>query len=413
MNRRVVVTGVGIVSPIGVGTEAFWHSLIAGESGIGYITRFDASAYPCQIAGEVDDAAISQFLTPQEVRRTSRFAQLALAASSLAIQDAGLSPKQLAQPTTGVIIGTSVGPMAVVEQQTLIAHERGIDRVNPFSAFMGSTHSAASYVNIKFGIPGPALTISTGCAGGVDAIGHAFNALRRDALDVAVVGASEAPICPILVSSLHVAQTLSVQNDHPTKAARPFDRGHNGFVLSEGAAMVILESLDNALARGAHIYGEICGYAASSDAYHPFAIEPEGAGFIGAMRGALADAGVGPAEIDYISAHAPSIASTDRAEAKAIRQFFGERAFRIPVSSIKASVGQALAAAGAQQLIAGLLTLEAQTVPPTANYEEPDPECDLDCVPLARPESVRTILVNAHSLGGSNSSLVLRKPLLP
>src|SRR5712692_6160804 len=202
MNKRVVVTGIGVVSPIGTGKEAFWHSLIAGKSGIRHITRFDASTYPCQIAGEVDDTAISDFLTPHDLRRTGRFVHLALVASYLAVQDARLNSEQLARSTTGVIMGTSVGPMAVMEQQTLIAYERGIKRLNPFSAFAGSTHSAASYINIKFGIPGPALTISTGCAAGIDAVGHAFNALRRDAIDMAVVGAAEAPICPIVVSSL-------------------------------------------------------------------------------------------------------------------------------------------------------------------------------------------------------------------
>lgn len=413
MNKRVVVTGLGVVSPIGIGKEAFWHSLIAGKSGIRYITRFDASTYPCQIAGEVDDIAISDFLTPHDLRRTGRFVHLALAASYLAVQNARLNSEQLAQRTTGVIMGTSVGPLATLEQQILIAHERGIRRINPFLAFMGAAHSAASYISIKLGIPGPVLTTSTGCAGGIDAVGYAFNELRRNSIDMAVVGGAEAPICPIVVSSLCVAQSLSVQNDDPTKACRPFDRRHNGFVLSEGAAVVILESLEKALARGAHIYGEICGYGSSADAHHPFTVEPEGTGFFHAMQRAIVDAGVRTEEIDYINAHAPAIASTDRAEAKAIKQLFGERASRIPVSSIKASVGQAFAAAGAQQLSASLLALESQIIPPTVNYEEPDSECDLACVSLAQQQDVCTVLVNAHSTGGSNSSLVIRKLILP
>ena len=413
MKRRVVVTGMGIISPLGTDKEGFWQALTAGKSGIRRISRFDASTYPCQIGGEVDDTVIGEFLTPQEVRRTSRFIQFALAASSLATQDAQLSPEQLAQPTTGVIMGTSMGSIATIEQQTLIAYERGIGRIHPFSAFLGPAHSATSYVNIKLGIPGPALTISTGCAGGTDAIGHAFNQVRHNALDLVIVGAAEAPICPMVVSSLCIAQTLSVQNDSPAKACRPFDRRHDGFVLAEGAAVVILEPLEKALARGASIYGEICGYGSSSDAYHPLAIDPEGTGFLRAMQTTLADAVVGPEEIDYINAHAPAVASTDRAEATALKQLFGERASRIPVSSIKAGTGQALAAAGAQQLIASLLALKTQTLPPTVNYEEPEPECDLDCVPLARQHSVHTILINAHSLGGSNSSLVIREPSLP
>ena len=210
-----------------------------------------------------------------------------------------------------------------------------------------------------------------GCTGGIDAVGHAFNELRRHAIDLAVVGAAEAPICPIVLSSMCIAQILSVQNDNPTKACRPFDRRHNGFVLAEGAVVMILEPLDKALARGAHIYGEICGYGSSSDAYHPFAIDPEGTGFLRAMQRALEDARVGTGEIEYINAHAPSIASTDVVETKAIKRLFGERAYRIPVSSMKASVGQAFAAASAQQVVASLLALQTHTIPPTANYEEP------------------------------------------
>ena len=413
MERRVVVTGIGILSPIGIGKEAFWHALIEGKSGIGRISHFDASTYPCQIAGEVNDAPLSEFLTLRDVRRTSRFVQFALAAAQMAMQDARLSPEQLAQPTTGVIMGTSVGPLATVEQQILIAHERGIRRINPFHAFTGATHSIASSISTKLGIPGPALTISMGCTGGIDAVGHAFNELRRNAIDLAVVGAAEAPICPIVLSSMCIAQILSVQNDNPTKACRPFDRRHNGFVLAEDAVVMILEPLDKALARGAHIYGEICGYGSSSDAYHPFAIDPEGTGFLRAMQRALEDARVGTGEIEYINAHAPSIASTDIVETKAIKKLFGERAYRIPVSSMKASVGQAFAAASAQQIVASLLALQTHTIPPTANYEEPDPECDLDCVPLARQTNIHTVLINAHGLGGSNSSLVIRQAVLP
>jgi len=249
--------------------------------------------------------------------------------------------------------------------------------------------------------------------GGIDAIGYALNELRRNAIDMAVVGAAEAPICPIVLSSMCIAQILSVQNGDPAKACRPFDRRHNGFVLSEGAAVVILEPLDKAMARGADIYGEICGYGSSSDAYHPFDMDPEGTGLIRAMQGALEDARVRTEEIDYINAHAPAIASTDIAETKAIKQLFGERAYRIPVSSIKGSVGQAFAAAGIQQLTASLLALKTHTIPPTANYEEPDPECDLDCVSLTRQQSIHIVLINAHTIGGSNSSLVIKDSILP
>jgi 3-oxoacyl-[acyl-carrier-protein] synthase II len=398
---------MGIVSPIGIGKDAFWQSLIEGKSGIRHITRFDASTYPCQIAGEVDDTAIRELLTPRDVRRTSRFVHLALAASHIAIRDARLSLEQLAHPTTGVIMGTAIGSLATLEQQILIAHERGIRHINPFLTFITSAHSAASYISIKLGISGPALTTSTGCVGGTDAVGYALNELRRNTIDTAVVGAAEAPICPIMLSSLCIAQMLSVQNDNPTKACRPFDRRHNGFVLSEGAAVVILEPLDKALARGAHIYGEICGYGSSSDAYHPFDVDPEGTGFLRAMQRALEDAKMETEDIDYINAHAPSIASTDIAETKAIKRLFGKRAYNIPASSIKGSVGQAYAATNVQQLIASLLALKTHTIPPTANYEEPDPECDLDYVPLARQQNIHTALINAHTIGGSNSSLVI------
>jgi len=409
MGRRIVVTGVSVISPLGSDKQVFWEGLIQGTTGIRHITHFDASAFSSQIAGEVDDSVLTIHLSPRELRRNSRYLSLALAGSSLAVRDASLGPEQLAGPRTGVVVGTAIGPVAAIEEQVVVSREAGIGRVSPFLSFMGIAHSAASAICINLSIPGPARTMATGCIGGIDAVGYALDEIRRGTIDIAIAGAAEAPICPVALASLCNTGMLSIANGSPATASRPFDRRHNGFVLSEGAAFVILECLDRARDRGAHIYGEVLGYGSSSDAYHLFDVDPTGAGFVGAMQSALKDAGIEPRQIDYINAHAPSIETTDRAEAKAIGQVLQQRGHGVPVSSIKGHLGQAFAASNVQQIITSLFALQNQMVPPTANFEEQDPECEVDCSAAPRPHHIETALINAHTLGGSNSSLVIGK----
>ena len=409
MHKRIVITGVGVISPLGCDKQVFWNGLVEGRAGIRHITHFDASAYSCNIAGEVDDSVLTHHISPRELRRNSRFLSFALAGSALAIRDASLDLEQLARTRTGVVVGTAIGPVAAIEEQVGVSLKSGIERVSPFLSFMGISHSAASAICINSSITGPAHTMATGCVGGIDAIGFALNELQQGTLETVIAGAAEAPICPVALASLCNSGMLSVSNSSPDTASKPFDRGHNGFVLSEGAAFVIMETLEKAEERDAHIYGEVLGYGSSSDAYHLFDVDPQGAGFVRAMESALEDAGVEPKQVDYVNAHAPSIDTTDRAEAKAIKQVLETRKPEVPVSSIKGHVGQAFAAANVQQVITSLLAIEKQTIPPTANYRDPDPECEVNCSSAPRRRSIDIVLINAHTLGGSNSSLVIGK----
>lgn len=407
MRERVVVTGMGVVSPVGTGLEAFWSALVAGRSGIGPITRFDASEFATRIAGEVRDFDPTRYLDKKEARRMDRFTQFAVAAAGMALEDAGLGTDGLDRDRVAVILGCGIGGIETLEDQARVLVNRGPGRISPFFVPMMIPNMAAGQIAITFGFRGPNVTTVTACASGANAIGDAFKMIQRGQVDVAVTGGTEAPITPLSVAGFCAMKALSTRNDEPERACRPFDAGRDGFVMSEGAAVLVLEGLSHARRRGARIYAEVLGYGSSCDAYHITAPDPEGAGAALAMAAALADAGLGPQDIDYINAHGTSTPLNDRLESLAIKQVFGPRAYEIPVSSTKSMIGHLLGAAGAIEAVATILTMVRGVIPPTINYEEPDPECDLDYVPnVARPARVDRALSNSLGFGGHNVTLV-------
>jgi 3-oxoacyl-[acyl-carrier-protein] synthase II len=398
---------MGVVSPVGTGLEAFWSSLVAGRSGIGPITRFDASEFATRIAGEVRDFDPTRYLDKKEARRMDRFTQFAVAAAGMALEDAGLATDAVCRDRVAVILGCGIGGIETLEDQARVLMQRGPGRISPFFVPMMIPNMAAGQIAIIYGFRGPNLTTVTACASGANAIGDAFKMIQRGQVDVVVTGGTEAPITPLSVAGFCSMKALSTRNDEPERACRPFDAGRDGFVMSEGAAVLILESLRHARRRGARIYAEVLGYGSSCDAYHITAPDPEGAGAALAMAAALADAGLGPGDIDYINAHGTSTPLNDRLESLAIKQVFGPRAYQIPVSSTKSMIGHLLGAAGAIEAVATILTMVRGVIPPTINYEEPDPECDLDYVPnVARPARVDRALSNSLGFGGHNVTLV-------
>jgi 3-oxoacyl-[acyl-carrier-protein] synthase II len=398
---------MGVVSPVGTGLEAFWSALVAGRSGIGPITRFDASEFATRIAGEVRDFDPTRYLDKKEARRMDRFTQFAVAAAGMALEDAGLGTDGLDRDRVAVILGCGIGGIETLEDQARVLVNRGPGRISPFFVPMMIPNMAAGQIAITFGFRGPNVTTVTACASGANAIGDAFKMIQRGQVDVAVTGGTEAPITPLSVAGFCAMKALSTRNDEPERACRPFDAGRDGFVMSEGAAVLVLEGLSHARRRGARIYAEVLGYGSSCDAYHITAPDPEGAGAALAMAAALADAGLGPQDIDYINAHGTSTPLNDRLESLAIKQVFGPRAYEIPVSSTKSMIGHLLGAAGAIEAVATILTMVRGVIPPTINYEEPDPECDLDYVPnVARPARVDRALSNSLGFGGHNVTLV-------
>ncbi|MBW2057963.1 MAG: beta-ketoacyl-[acyl-carrier-protein] synthase family protein [Deltaproteobacteria bacterium] len=410
MRRRVVITGIGVVAPNGIGKDDFWEALVSGKSAITKITRFDVSSYPYQIAGEVKRFDPADFMTRKIAKRTALFAQFALAAARLAVWDCGLTPEMFCNLNAGVFLGDSIGGLDLLEEQVGIFHEKGIRRLSPFASVMFFSHAAASHVGIEFNIRGPAVTVSTGCPAGANAIRLAAEEIRRGNIDIAVVGGTDAPISPVMVAALSASGSLASNNGDPEKASRPFDRNRSGWVLSEGAGILVLEEFRHADSRSANLYGEVLGCSLTNDACGVYEIDRSGDGLYRSMKNALSEAHLIPEEIEYISAHAPSMVLTDQVEVLAIKRLFKEYAYRVPVSSIKSMIGQPLAATGIFQLIACLLGMRDRTLPPTINYEQPDPDCDLDCVPnKARGKTIRTALVNTHGYGGINCSVVVGK----
>ncbi|HFC97739.1 MAG TPA: beta-ketoacyl-[acyl-carrier-protein] synthase II [Thermosulfurimonas dismutans] len=409
MRRRVVVTGLGAISPLGIGVEENWRRVVAGESGIGPITKFDASNLPVRIAGEVKGFSAEEFMDRKLVSRVDVFIQYAIAASRMALADAGLPERDLG-PRVGVIIGVGMGGMGVVEQYTLILRERGWRRVTPFFIPMVIPNMAAGQVAILFGAEGPNTAVCTACAAGNHAIGEAFRLIREGLADIMICGGTESLITPLSVSGFAVMKALSTRNDEPERASRPFDARRDGFVMAEGCGILVLEDLEHARARGARIYAEICGYGLTADAHHMTAPHPEGEGAARCMEMALKDAGLSPEEIDYINAHGTSTPLNDAAETKAIKRVFGEHAYRLAVSSTKSMTGHLLGGAGGIEAVFTVKTVHEDLIPPTINYEEPDPECDLDYVPnQARPMRVRAAMSNAFGFGGTNAVLVFKK----
>ena len=410
-NNTVVITGIGLVTCLGSDKETFWNSILQGKSGIRRITQFDSSDMPCQIAGEIPDFDPSQFIPAKEARRMSRCSQIGLTAAIKAMDDAAL-PQERAQPErVGVYFGTAIGGWDRGVKGIYELHEKGLSRVNPFMLPSTLANMPAFHVAKHFGAHGPNITITTACATGTQTIGEAAQAIRNGWADVIISGATDALISDFIIGGFSIMRAIPTSyNDSPELASRPFDAKREGFVYSEGAACLILESLEHANNRGANIYAEVAGYASSSDAFHIAAPDPGGNGAVRAMNLALQNAAVHPDEIDYINAHGTSTPANDATETTAIKKLFGDHAYQIPISSTKSMVGHAMGASGAIEAIACALTLENGAIHPTINYENPDPELDLDYVPNeARQIQVNTILSNSFGLGGQNACLVLKR----
>lgn len=409
MDRRVVVTGMGIVSPIGIGKEAFWQSLIEGRSGIDRITRFDASIYPCQIAGEVRDLSYRDLIDPKRLRRMTQTSQFAVAAAKLALADADLDPIGDNPYMVGAVIGTSVGNLQEGLEQEAVLLERGAARVNPFISLSLYDGSIAAAVAIEAHAQGPVFSVSGGCASSLCALGVAADLVRGGSLDVCLSGGAESPIFPLALISMSRSQQLATLNDDPPRACCPFDRRHQGIVLSEGACILVLEEMSRAEKRQAPIYGEIMSHALGCEAYDLFDLEPSGDNAAYVLRQVLERAAVTPADIDCINAHGSSNANWDRKETRVLKRVLGEAAYSIPISATKSVMGHTFGAAAAFQVASALLSLNYQLLPPTINLQEPDWECDLDYVPnIPRPITARTCLVNSFSHGGINSFMVLK-----
>lgn len=408
--RRVVVTGLGAITPLGLTVESFWDGCVNGRSGVTPITRFDASAYPTQINAEVKGFDPLDYIDRKEARRMARFTQLAVAAARQAIEAAALDLEKEDRNRIGAVLGNGNGGFPNTEEAMRTLVEKGGMRMDPFYIPKMLPNMAAAQVAIQFGLKGYNNTAITACAASTQAIGEALEVVRRGKADVMVTGGTEAGISELGLASFCVMRALSTRNDEPEKASRPFDAERDGFVCAEGAAILVLESLEHAQKRGAPILAELAGYGASADAHHIVAPCEDGDGALRAMRWALEDAGVTPADVSYINAHGTSTPLNDAAETKAIKALFGEQAYKIPVSSTKSMIGHVLGGAGALESVACVQTLLSQTIHPTINYEHPDPECDLDYVPEgARKADVRVILKNSFGFGGQNACLVFRK----
>lgn len=407
--ERVVITGLGVVSPLGNTVEGFWNQLTQGKSGISRIDTFDVSRHKSQIAGLVRDFDADALIGRKEARRMDRFCQFALAAAGQALQDSGLSLEHMNRERLGVFVGSGVGGIQTLLEQDAVYRDRGPERVSPTLVPMMISNMAAAMISIKFGALGPTMSPVTACSIGNTSIGEAFRYIRSGGADAVFAGGAEAAITEISLASFGNATALSTRNDEPTRASRPFDAGRDGFVMAEGAGILVLESLTHALRRGARIYAEVIGYGASSDAFHMVATHPEGTGAYGAMKLAIQEAGIGCDEVDVISAHATSTEIGDRSETLAIKKLFGEQAYRIPVTANKSMTGHLLGASSAVEAIALVKTLEHNIIPPTINQEHKDAECDLDYVPGEARDAVLNIgLSNSFGFGGHNAVIVLK-----
>lgn len=413
MKRRVVVTGVGLVTPLGVGIDSVWKRILNGESGIGPTTRFDVTRHDTKFAGEVKDFRAEDFISPKEIKRIDLFIQYALAASKIAIEDSGLDMGKEDAERVGVVVGTGLGGLPTLEKYHSILLERGPGRISPFFIPMLIANEAPGHIAIQYGIKGPNLCIVTACATGAHSIGESLRIIQYGDADVMVAGGTEANLTPLTVGGFNAMKALSTRNDAPEKASRPFEKDRDGFVVSEGCGIIVMEELEHAKRRGAKIYAEIIGYGYNGDAYHITAPCPDGEGFVRCMKMALKDANTRPEEVDYINAHGTSTELNDYTETLAIKEVFKEGAYKIPVSSTKSMTGHLLGAAGAIEAIFSVLSIRDQVCPPTINYETPDPQCDLDYVPnSSRKHKIDVVLSNSFGFGGTNSTLVFRRPLL-
>jgi 3-oxoacyl-[acyl-carrier-protein] synthase II len=410
MKRRVVITGMGVISPVGNSQDEFWKSLTEGRNGIGQITRFDVSKYSARIAGEVKDFDPAQFMDRKELRRMDRCTHYAMAAAKMAVEDSGLKIEGEFAERVGVIIGSGIGGTETWEAQHQKLLEAGPDRISPFFVPMMIIDIAAGQVSIAFGAKGLNLATVSACASGGHAIGESMKSIQTGDCDAMICGGAEAPVTPLALAGFCAMRALSLRNDHPEQASRPFDKDRDGFVMGEGAGILVLEELEHAKARGAKIYAEICGYGASGDAYHMTAPAPGGEGAARAMKMALRTGDLKPEEVDYVNAHGTSTDMNDKYETAAIKTVFGEHAKKLAVSSTKSMTGHLLGAAGGVEAIATVLTIKHGVIHPTVNYTTPDPECDLDYVPnKARTAKVKAALSNSFGFGGHNVSLAFRE----
>jgi 3-oxoacyl-[acyl-carrier-protein] synthase II len=409
-SRRVVITGLGLVSPLGVGVDRNWDALLSGESGLGPISKFDATAFASQIAGEVKDFDPLEFMEKKEVRKMDPFIQYAVAAAAQAVEDAGIQKVHLEGDRTGVFVGSGIGGIGAIENQYEVLLAKGPNRVSPFFLISSIINEASGQISIRYRARGPNSATATACATGTHAVGDSFRIIARGDADVMIAGGAEAPITPLGLAGFCSMRALSVRNDEPQRASRPFDAQRDGFVIGEGAGVIVLEELGMALKRGARIYAEIVGYGMSGDAYHVSAPSADGEGAYQAMRKALEDAQISPNEVEYINAHGTSTLFNDKIETMAIKRLFGNHAPKVGINSTKSMTGHLLGAAGGFETAVSALCLRNQIMAPTINYEFPDPECDLDYVPnKARQASLRYALSNSFGFGGTNGALVFKK----
>ena len=409
-SRRVVVTGLGAITPLGNSAPEFWSNVIRGRSGVGHITLFDPSGFATTFAAEVRDFDPTDVIGKKEARKMDRFSQFAFVAAVEAVADSGLEISDQNRDNIGVIMGSGIGGITTIEQQTKVMREHGPDRLSPFFIPMLISNIAPGLISMRLGVRGPSQTAVSACASSNNAIGDAMRIIQHGDADVVISGGSEAPITPLAVGGFCAMRALSTRNDDPKTASRPFDKTRDGFVIGEGGGAFVLEELGHARARGARIYAEIIGYGQSSDAYHMVAPDPQARGVKLAMIRALKDAKIKPTDIDYINAHATSTDLGDSAETQAVHSVFGDHAKTVPVSSNKSMFGHALGAAGALEGICTVMTIRDGVIPATINYEHVDPSCDLDCVPnVARKHEVNVALSNSFGFGGHNAVLVFRK----
>jgi 3-oxoacyl-[acyl-carrier-protein] synthase II len=406
--RRVVITGLGAITPVGNDVNTMWANLVAGKSGVGPITHFDAAQFETRIAAEVKDFDPAALLGRRDARRMDRFTQFAVAATLQALEDSALKITPENSLRVGVVIGSGVGGIGTIVNEVHAMRDKGISRVSPFLVPMMLSDTAPGWVAINFGIRGPNLSMVSACATGSNVIGEAADWIRYGRVDAVIAGSAEAGIVPLALAGFNVMNALSRRNEAPEKASRPFDKDRDGFVTGEGAGILVLEDYAHAQARGAKVYAEVVGYGSTADAYHITAPEESGAGAAAAMQMALDQAGLKPADIDYLNAHGTSTLLNDKSETAAIKTIFGEAAYDVPVSSTKSMTGHLLGGAGSVEAIVCVKALQDHTLPPTINYETPDPECDLDYVPnLARRKPIRRAMSNSFGFGGHNACIIL------
>jgi 3-oxoacyl-[acyl-carrier-protein] synthase II len=410
MSRRVVVTGMGCISPVGNNVKETWDSILAGKSGAAMITHFDASKHKTRFAAEVKGFDPVGLFSTREARKMDRFTQFAAAVAVEALEQSGLNIEDSNRDRVGVVIGTGIGGIGTLLEQADVMRERGVDRVSPFLVPMMISDSAPGMLAIRFGVRGPNMALATACASGNNAIGEAMEMIRRGAADVMLAGASEAALVPVAMAGMNVMTALSTRNDDPQTASRPFDKDRDGFLMGEGAGMLILESLEHAQSRGANILGELSGYATTDDAHHISAPAENGAGAAIAMKLALENAKLDGTDIGYINAHGTSTPLNDKSETAAIKTVFGEQAYTIPVSSTKSMTGHLLGASGAIEAVFCILAIREEILPPTINYHTPDPQCDLDYVPnQPRKASPKHVMSNSFGFGGHNATLIFSR----